>query len=100
MYWPCLLIVQLISQLESRQVTIPPVTTLPEYGLLLVIFSMYFAISLLLTVTVADSQLVLSTSEANTSGLPKSSDFLAIFFHSLKLSSVFSSFIAGVSLLP
>ena len=50
--------VQLMSQLESRQVTMPPVTTLPESGSRLQIFWIASRICLLAVSTVQDSQLV------------------------------------------
>ena len=74
--------VQLISQLESRQVTIPPVTTLPESGSLLQIFWMASRICLLAVSTVQDSQLVSLMSLKNFSGRPKAGSCAASFFHS------------------
>ena len=78
---PCLLIVQLNSQLESLQLTMPPVTTFPLFGSLLQIFVMYGMILSSSVVTVADSQFVFATSEQNFSGRPKDGSCFAMFFH-------------------
>lgn len=63
--------VQLMSQLESRQVTMPPVTTLPESGSRLQIFWIASRICLLAVSTVQDSQLVSLMSLKNFSGWPE-----------------------------
>jgi len=73
--------VQLMSQLESRQVTMPPVTTLPESGSRLQIFWIASRICLLAVSTVQDSQLVSLMSLKNFSGWPNAGSCAASFFH-------------------
>ena len=77
---PWRLTVQLNSQLESSQETIPPVTTFPERGSRLQILVIASMIFVSLVVIVADSQRVLLTFPQNFSGWPKEGSCFAIFF--------------------
>ena len=81
---PWRLIVQLNSQLESLQLTIPPVTVFPLRGSRWQIFSIYGRILSSNVVTVADSQLVFVISEQNFSGCPNAGSCFAMFFHRLQ----------------
>ena len=94
--------VQESSQLESFTDTMPPVTTPPESGSRLQIFSMYGRIFSSSVVTVALSQLLFSGSPQNFSGRPNSGDWAAILFHRSQPSPGVSSGAkrAGASWLP
>ncbi|SKZ81289.1 Uncharacterised protein [Mycobacteroides abscessus subsp. abscessus] len=90
------LTVQLISQLESRAVTMPPVTTLPLNGSRSQILWMYSGIRLSNVVTVHDSHLVLSISPAKTSGWPNAGSFAAMRRHRSQAGAGPRSSLAGV----
>jgi hypothetical protein len=77
----CLLQHQLINQLESLTVLIPPETTRPERGSLFVISLILLITAGFLTYTDADSHLVSGICEQNFSGQPNSDDCFAMFFH-------------------
>ena len=79
--WPWRLMVQLSSHLESRQLTMPPVTTRPLRGSRWQMAERYGRIRSSRVVMVADSQLVLSMAEQNFSGRPKAGSWRAMFFH-------------------
>ncbi len=81
--------------------TIPPVTTLPAYGSLLLIFSIYGATRSSNVVRVAETnQLSSGRLSQNFSGRPNSSPWAAIFFHRDQLPPKSLLIGAGVLLSP